>query len=162
MPSVSRFALKAIPLFVVQAALDRIVVNVHRDRPRLFVRMGAAAKNTILIDPTDMPFVILLSPDDRKPSMQAFRSSDEVTSDAQIKGTFPALFRMIDAQLDGDALFFSRDLKITGDLETVVALRNAMDDVDGSIAGDVAALFGPPGQIFLSFMRHRQMTIAHV
>jgi len=68
---------------------------------------------------------------------------------------------MLDTQLDGDALFFSRTLKVTGDLEVVVALRNALDDIDGSIASDVAALFGPPGEIFLSFMRHRQKSVAH-
>ena len=154
--------LRTVPLFVVQAALDRIVVNIHRDRPRLFARMGSAARKTILIDPTDMPFLIRLKPDMEAPEMRAFRRVDAPEADARIRGTFAGLFKLIDTQLDGDALFFSRDLKITGDLEVVVALRNAMDDVEGSIAGDVAALFGPPGEIFLSFMRHRQGTIAHV
>lgn len=162
MPVLMPLVLRTVPLFVVQAALDRIVTNIHRDRPRLFARMGAASKKSILIDPTDMPFVIRMLPDNETPDMRAFRRNKPVPeSDAQIRGTFAGLFKMLDTQLDGDALFFSRDLKITGDLEVVVALRNALDDIDGSIASDVAALFGPPGEIFLSFMRHRQETLAH-
>ncbi len=156
------YLLRTVPLFVVQAALDRIVVNIHRDRPRLFARMGPAAKKSILIDPTDMPFVVRMRPDNETPDMRAYRRGDAPDADARIRGTFAGLFKMLDTQLDGDALFFSRDLKVTGDLEVVVALRNALDDIDGSIAGDVAALFGPPGEVFLSFMRHRQGTAAHV
>ena len=161
MPVLMPLVLRTVPLFVVQAALDRIVTNIHHDRPRLFARMGEASKKSILIDPTDMPFVLRMRPDNETPDMRAFRRKDAPEADAQIRGTFAGLFKMLDTQLDGDALFFSRDLKITGDLAVVVALRNALDDIDGSIATDVAALFGPPGQIFLSFMRHRQETLAH-
>lgn len=154
--------LRTVPLFVVQAALDRIVSHIHRDKPRLFARMGLASTKTILIDPVDMPFVVHMLPDNDKPDMRAYRRGAAPEADARITGTFAGLFRMLDTQLDGDALFFSRDLKVSGDLEVVVALRNSLDDVEGSIANDVAALFGPPGEIFLSFMRHRQRTMAHV
>ena len=43
MPSLMPLVLRTVPLFVVQAAFDRIVTNIHRERPRLFARMGAAA-----------------------------------------------------------------------------------------------------------------------
>jgi len=150
-----------VPLFVLQAALDRIVSNIHRQRPRLFARMGEASKKAILIDPVDMPFVVRMLPDNVTPDMRAYRRGNSPAADAQIRGTFAGLFKMLDTQLDGDALFFSRDVKVTGDLEVVVALRNALDDVDGSIATDVAELFGPPGAVFLSFMRHRGERLAH-
>ena len=162
MPVLLPLVLRTVPLFVVQAALDRIVTNIHKDQPRLFARMGAASKKAILIDPVDMPFVVRMLPDNDKPDMRAYRRGQAPEANAQITGTFAGLFKMLDTQLDGDALFFSRDLKVTGDLEVVVALRNSLDDVEGSIANDVAALFGPPGEIFLSFMRHRQKATAHV
>ena len=161
MPFFLPLVLRTVPLFVIQAALDRIVANIHQDRPRLFARMGESSKKSILIDPTDMPFVVRMLPDMETPDMRAFRRGQAPEADAQIRGTFSGLFKMLDTQLDGDALFFSRDVKVTGDLEVVVALRNSLDDVDGSIATDVAALFGPPGAVFLSFMRHRQETMAH-
>jgi predicted lipid carrier protein YhbT len=50
---------------------------------------------------------------------------------------------MIDGSLDGDALFFSRDLRISGDTEAVVTLRNALDDLDGSVVDTVLRSFGP-------------------
>jgi predicted lipid carrier protein YhbT len=50
---------------------------------------------------------------------------------------------MIDGQSDSDALFFNRDLSVTGDTEAVVALRNALDNMDATLADDVAACFGP-------------------
>lgn len=161
LPVLMPLALKAVPLFVVQAALNRIVRNIHKERPRLFARMGDSSKKAILIDPIDMPFVVHMRPDNQTPDMRAYRRGAAPEADAQIRGTFAGLFKMLDTQLDGDALFFSRDLKVTGDLEVVVALRNSLDDIEGSIATDVAALFGPPGEIFLSFMRHRQKAAAH-
>jgi predicted lipid carrier protein YhbT len=59
----------------------------------------------------------------------------------------------VDCDLDGDALVFSRELEVTGNTEAVVCLRNALDDVDGSIAESVAEMFGPPGKIALSALR---------
>ena len=53
------------------------------------------------------------------------------------------LFDLIDGSLDGDALFFSRKLRVTGDTEAVVALRNALDDVDGGVVESITRAFGP-------------------
>ena len=60
---------------------------------------------------------------------------------------------MVDGRLDGDALFFSRDLQVSGDTEAVVSLRNALDDLEGSVADDVAAVFGTPGRFALGGLR---------
>jgi predicted lipid carrier protein YhbT len=35
---------------------------------------------------------------------------------------------MVDGAFDGDALFFSRSLQVEGDMEALLALRNAVDD----------------------------------
>ena len=60
---------------------------------------------------------------------------------------------MVDGQLDGDALFFTRKLVVEGDTEAVVCLRNAIDDVEGSIAEDTANLFGFTGRNALKILR---------
>ena len=54
-----------------------------------------------------------------------------------------ALLGLIDGSYDGDALFFSRDLVVEGDVEAVLALRNAIDDAGVDLVADTAALFGP-------------------
>jgi predicted lipid carrier protein YhbT len=50
---------------------------------------------------------------------------------------------MVHGALDGDALFFSRDIVIEGDTEAVLALRNAVDDAEIDLAAEVAAIAGP-------------------
>jgi len=75
--------------------------------------------------------------------LTAQRRHEQPAHVATIAGTFFNLLDMIDGALDGDALFFSRDLKVSGDTEAVVALRNALDDFEGSALDSVVASFGP-------------------
>jgi len=76
-------------------------------------------------------------------------------SHARIAGSFLDLFDLIDGSLDGDALFFSRKLRVTGDTEAVVALRNALDDVDGGVVESITKAFGPLSGI-------AAMTVSHL
>jgi predicted lipid carrier protein YhbT len=133
--------------------LRRIFRNAAASRPELFERLGAHKSKRYLIDPVNMPFVFLLQPDPERPSLRAYRRERGIPYDARIAGTFLTLLDMIDGGLDGDALFFTRDLLIEGDTEAVVVLRNALDDLDGSIADDIAAPFGFPARAALSAFR---------
>ena len=49
------------------------------------------------------------------------------------------------AKLDADALFFSRDITVTGDMEAMLALRNALDDCNVDLRADLGASTGPFG-----------------
>jgi ubiquinone biosynthesis protein UbiJ len=53
------------------------------------------------------------------------------------------LIRLLDGRLDGDALFFSRDLMIEGNMEAVVTLRNAVDGAGIDLLDDLLSVFGP-------------------
>jgi predicted lipid carrier protein YhbT len=142
-----------LPLFPVQVVLRRIVRRVAHDRPELFHRLGAHRHKRFLIDPINMPFVLLLEPDAERPRLEAYRRWETVRYEARIRGTFLTLLDMIDGRLDGDALFFSRNLIVEGDTEAVVSLRNALDDLEGSVVDDAAALFGPLGRAVLLALR---------
>lgn len=61
---------------------------------------------------------------------------------------------MIHGTLDGDALFFARDLVIEGDTEAVLALRNALDDAEIDLLTAAAAALGSAGARFESFARN--------
>jgi len=148
-----RLLLAPMPLFPLQPALHRIINNIVREKPEVFDRIGIHKNKLFLIDPLNMPFVLLLRPDPQQPFLRAYRRSESIEFDARIAGTFLTLLDMIDGRLDGDALFFSRDLIVEGNTEAVVCLRNALDDMDGSIADDVISVYGLPGQIFLSLLR---------
>jgi predicted lipid carrier protein YhbT len=138
-----RWLLAPVPLALIQPILGHIGAHVAASRPELFSRLGPHAGKRFLIDPLDLPFVLLLVPDARKTQLVAWRRYDMPRHDARIAGTFLNLLNMIGGSLDGDALFFSRDLEIAGDVEAVVALRNALDDCDGNIVDTVVSAFGP-------------------
>ena len=70
------------------------------------------------------------------------------------------LLELIDSEQDGDAAFFSRDLEVLGNTEAVVRLRNALDDVEGSIAEETADMFGPFGRAVLARLRRAYETEA--
>lgn len=148
-----RLLLRPVPMFVFQPILARIARAIAAKHPGLFARLGPHAKKTFVIVPSNLPFVLVLKPDPDRVQFHACRSETEVVADARIGGTFLNLLRLVDGRMDGDAIFFSRDLKVEGDTEAIVSLRNALDDIEGSIAGDVAALFGPPGELGLSLLR---------
>lgn len=135
--------LPPLPLVPIQPVLAHIVTTIAKRHPGMFARLGNASKKRFLIDPRDLPFVLILEPDPDQPRLIAHNRGAEIAHDVYIAGSFMTLLRMIDSQTDSDALFFSRDLTVTGNSEAVVALRNALDDMDETLANDVAAAFGP-------------------
>src|SRR5699024_3165467 len=100
-----------------------------------------------------LPLLLYLHPVSDSPVLRAFTRRARPAHDAHIAASLPDLLRMIDGAEDGDAMFFSRRLAVSGDTEAVVALRNALDDIDGSLAASVADMFGPPGRAGLTLLR---------
>jgi predicted lipid carrier protein YhbT len=119
----------------------------------MFGRLGPHYNALFVIDPVNLPFVLVLRPDPDDLLLVARKRSDIPPHDAQISGSFLDLLMLVDGDLDGDALFFARDLTITGNTEAVVCLRNALDDIDDSIAENVADMFGPLGRAALGTLR---------
>jgi predicted lipid carrier protein YhbT len=148
--------LAPVPLALLQPIFNRIATHVAEERPELFNRLGEHAGKRFLIDPIDLPFVLLLTPEPERPQLTAHRRSERPAHDAGIAGRFFNLLDLIDGSLDGDALFFSRDLRVSGDTGAVVALRNALDDFNGSALDSVVSSFGPlsvPAALALSTVR---------
>ncbi|MCC6888705.1 MAG: SCP2 sterol-binding domain-containing protein [Hyphomicrobiales bacterium] len=117
-----------------------------------------------MIDPIDLPFVLVLVPRIRNTQLIAYRRQEAPTCNASIAGTFRNLLNMISGSLDGDALFFSRDLRIVGDVEAVVALRNALDDCEGDVVDTVVSAFGPlsgPVGLLVAALRGKRTDARH-
>ncbi len=142
-----------LPIFLLQPVLRRVVHRVAAQNPDMFARLGPHTRAVFVIDPVNFPFALVLRPDPDNLMLVARRRNALPAHDARIAGSFLDLLMLVDGDLDGDALFFSRDLTITGNTEAVVCLRNALDDVEGSIAESVAAMFGPPGRAALAALR---------
>lgn len=148
-----RIVLAPLPAPLLRPALRRIAAKIFQSRPELAARLGEHKTKRFLIDPVNLPFAFLLRPDPDDVRLEAVRRRRGAEHDARISGTFLTLLDMVDGHLDGDALFFSRELQVSGDTEAVVSLRNALDDAEGSIADDVAALYGPAGRFILKNLR---------
>lgn len=140
-------------LLPLQPLLAHIARGVARSHPSIFARLGRHCTSRFIVDPIGLPILLYLRPDPARPMLRAMRRSRHVDHDARIAAPLPVLLRMVDADVDGDAMFFSRDLEISGDTEAVVSLRNAIDSMDCRLTVAVAAMFGPPGKLGLALLR---------
>lgn len=142
-PTAVGLGLRQLPLGPLALATDLIARSVARSHAGMFARLGVHANKRFLIDPTDLPFVFVLTPEMDNPSVAVSRSGDGLPFDARIAGPIAALIGLVHGAYDGDALFFSRDLVIEGDVEAVLALRNALDDAELDLVVEAAAAMGP-------------------
>lgn len=148
-----RLPLPPPPLFLLRPILRRVAARVAAENPDLFDRLGAHRHSWFLIDPVNLPFMLYLRPDPDALDFRAVSRGAIPPHVARISGRFLRLLSLMDGDEDGDSMFFSRDLTVTGDTEAVVCLRNALDDVDRPVAETVADMFGPPGRVALRALR---------
>lgn len=141
-------ALEKLPVRLMQPVLDGLLRIVVRRHPDCLERMAEWGQARVLVDPIDLPFVILLHPDPARPSLTALRRSQSIEADAVIRGPLEMLIELAEGRVDGDTLFFSRELIVEGDTEVAVALRNAVDGAGIDMIGDIAAALGPFGRPF--------------
>ena len=156
LPKLAGLALRPVPLFVVQPVLNRLVRDISSRRPELFERLGPHINTVFAIDVEELPFVLALLPDPENPSLTAHRRSENIASGASISGPFMTLFAIMDGDEDSDALFFARDVEVGGNTEAAVCLRNALDDLEGSVVDDILEIGGPlytPLKIMLAHLR---------
>lgn len=145
---------------LVQPLLSRVVRKITIRHPSLFARLGDHKTSDFLIDPIELPFALHLQPNPQAPVFMAVSREAAPHAEATIRGKFMLLLELIDSEQDGDAAFFSRDLEVLGNTEAVVRLRNALDDVEGSIAEETADMFGPFGRAVLARLRRAYETEA--
>ncbi|AJE45082.1 ubiquinone anaerobic biosynthesis accessory factor UbiT [Celeribacter indicus] len=136
-------ALALTPPGALSLGLTRYARAVATRHPAMFRRLGAHGQARFLIDPTDLPFALLLEPGGGRPRVTLLRRSAQAQATARIAGSLSALLGLVHGAFDGDALFFSRDLAIEGDTAAVLALRNALDDAELDLSEEIFAFAGP-------------------
>lgn len=133
---------RPLPLTPLQLPLSMVLRSVVARHPHIFERLGDHAGKRFGLEPSDLPFSFVLVPHPKRPSLTVVRRLPAGLP-IRIAGPLLALLGLVDGSYDGDALFFSRDLMVEGDVEAVLALRNAIDDAGIDLVADAAALFGP-------------------
>lgn len=135
---------------IAQATLRR---TLHR-HPALFDRLGEYADKIIVFHPADLELEFGVNP--RRRTVLAARPHSIREYDTRISGPMVLLLGLAEGRLDGDAEFFGRQITIEGDMETALALRNAVEDASLDFAVDLAPGRGPlqrPVQTMLAKVR---------
>ena len=127
-----------------ETLLNRCAALLARRHAGLLDRLSDFAGATCLIVPRDLPAAFLLTLQPPQPPRLDLVDPARVTqARATIRADMATLLQLLEGRIDGDALFFSRDLAIEGDMAVVVALRNAVDDAGIDLVADVASACGP-------------------
>ena len=133
--------LRVMPLAPLSISLTAMSRSIARRHPGLFRRLGEYGHTRFVLDPTDLPVVILLDPNGGVPRVTLTRGRGDGA--ARIAGSLAALLGLVHGAYDGDALFFSRDLVVEGDTSAALALRNAVDDAELDLSQEIAGFCGP-------------------
>jgi len=142
-PPLLAAAMRPLPLLPLQLVLSGILQRIWLRNPAIFDRLGEHATARFGIKPNDLPFAFVVEA--APPRLSVVRELPRAL-DARISASLANLLALLEGRVDGDALMFSRDLVIEGDIEAVLALRNAIDDAQLDLVSEFAALFGPLGE----------------
>ncbi len=127
-------ALQPLPVKLFSPIVSHILNRIEILYPEIFDRLKPLGLCTFCIIPTDFHCRFLATLDDGKPSMEILENTQPAPeTDATISGPMMSLIKLLEGRVDGDALFFSRELTVEGDTEAVLTLRNAVDSVDISL-----------------------------
>ncbi|EEW26561.1 ubiquinone anaerobic biosynthesis accessory factor UbiT [Rhodobacter ferrooxidans] len=134
-------ALRLLPNPPLSLMLTQLTRGILRRHPGIVSRLGDQAGKSFALAPTDLPLVLVLSLPGGVAKVKVQR--DGKGADCMISGKLSALLGLVHGAVDGDALFFSRDLVIEGDTEAALALRNAVDDAELDLAEEITRLAPP-------------------
>jgi predicted lipid carrier protein YhbT len=145
-------AARPLPPAALQPLLTLAMAVVARHHGEVFARLDGLGDCVFLIDPVDLPLDFLLRPAAKPPSLTAVRSganggASGIAPTATIRGSLLSLIDLLEGRVDGDALFFSRELAVEGDTEAILTLRNAIDGAGIDLIDIAASAFGPAAGI---------------
>jgi len=139
-----RGAMHVTPPFVLARAVGALLRGMERAHPKLFQNLARLKPAIIHVEPTDLPHRFELKyGGDEKPSVRVLEKVGQGAADASIKGNLDILLNLLEGRIDGDALFFTRGLVITGDTSAIVGLRNTLDREEIDLFSDITGMFGP-------------------
>ena len=133
--------LSFVPIIAIESVVQRVFTRVIETHPGLFDRLADHASKRYAFLPSDLPIGFLVEP--AVPRISVHRKGRAPASDACMEGELVLLLALLEGRIDGDAVFFSRDLSVSGDMEAMLALRNALDDCEIDLPRDLADMSGP-------------------
>jgi predicted lipid carrier protein YhbT len=143
LPALLTDALRPLPTAPLEFLLQRLVDSILARHPGLLGRVSGESTRRFGIDPQDLPFAMIIETRESQARLRVVTRLDDRQVDARVAGNLLALLDLINGRHDGDALFFSRDLVVEGDIGAVLALRNAIDNAELDLLHEAAQLAEP-------------------
>ncbi len=159
LPRQLTLVLDRVPLAVVQRVVGLVFAQAMKQHPRLFDRLGDHASKRYRFTPADLNWSFVIRPSLRH--IKVYRKDNAPAVDAAASGPMVTLLALLEGRLDGDAVFFSRSLTLTGDMEAMLALRNALDDCGFDLPTDLSLAAGPFAPVLrqlAEWVRERALT----
>ena len=137
--------LRPLPKAPLETALQRLADRLSARYPGVLERVADVGRARLLLVATDLPWWALIVLDGRAARITVGRHADDPTPHAHATVTGPVERLLVCAQGsgDGDAMFFAREIEVSGNTDVLVALRNALDGAELDLAGELAAVAGP-------------------
>jgi predicted lipid carrier protein YhbT len=123
--------LRPIPLPLIQRLATHCLTRFINQHPDAVARLDVLDGQKLAIFPDDLPHIFILEFKNNSLTLNLCKSiPEDETYDAHLFGSIHDLILLLEGAVDGDALFFKRQLRIEGDMELVLTLRNALDGAD--------------------------------
>lgn len=155
-PAEALMALRPPVEWVLSGALRRLA----RRRPEVFERLGAFGDSAFVLAPDESPVAFRLAPQGDSAGVQVRRRDDPSPCIARIEGPLAALLGLFDGSIDADSAFFSRRIRVSGDIEAVMALHNTLEAADLTLA-DLLGLSAPASDVANAAVRFVRRRMAH-
>jgi predicted lipid carrier protein YhbT len=140
-------ALATLPRPLIAGLLRRMTRALPRRYPKLATRLAELEGKRLLIAPVELSYAFLLDFPGGKLAIALLAPDTAPPTDAQMRGPLRLFYDLVRGGRDGDALFFSRELAVTGDMAAAVMLRNAMDGAGVDLFAEFLDLPGPLGPL---------------
>lgn len=138
----AKVALRLMPAPLLARVVEGAFHRMEARHPKLLKNLGRLENSLVYLEPTDLPHRFGLKMG-REVAFFLIGEEEGEEPDARVAGTLEALIDLLEGREDGDALFFSREIQVTGDTETIVALRNTLDREEMVLYEEVLSLCGP-------------------
>jgi putative protease len=140
-------ALATLPQPIVAALVRRLTRTLPRRQPALARRMAELDGKRLLIVPDELSYAFLISFPGGEVRIELVDPATPPETEAQMRGPLRLFYDLVRGGRDGDALFFSRELSVNGDMAVAVTLRNAMDGAGVDLFAEFLNMPGPLGPV---------------
>lgn len=135
--------LSVFPRRPLERAAQILTHRLNTRHPGLRERLGEADGKSFALVLSDMPFNAMLAIDGGRLGLTLAAKTPPPAADVTLHGASETFIGLLEGRVDGDALFFSRELRVEGDTEALLVLRNALDNEQISLRDTFLAVFGP-------------------